>query len=413
MIWKWIDADATSQRRSICWLHGPAGAGKSAIAQTVSEICAERGQLAASFFFSRQTPGRDTIARLFTTIAYQIAISIPDKRQKLMKVLHDNPLIGDKAISIQIKKLIVDLYTPEPRTASAPVPPSLVVIDGLDECNNNTDQSRIISHILDLVHLHRLPIRFLVISRPEPHIRHSFNDSGMRSYLTTLSLYGDCQAQNDVCVFLRSGFAKIRESERHSDTMKFISEPWPSDDVIQVLAERSGGYFIYASTVLKYVDEEYFSCVDRLREILGPAESTSTTFGELDKLYSQVLAICPNTNLLRRILGCLLLPSKATMKGLDDRRITTYELEAILSLQPGEVMLTLRGLHSLILTGRYTRFPNDGHIESIHASFTDFLFDQGRAGKYFIDPQICQDDLVRTSLTVIRNWSHRKTDCLR
>jgi len=32
---RWIDQDKTK----ICWIHGPAGAEKSAIAQTVSETC--------------------------------------------------------------------------------------------------------------------------------------------------------------------------------------------------------------------------------------------------------------------------------------------------------------------------------------------------------------------------------------
>ncbi|KAF9059733.1 hypothetical protein BDP27DRAFT_1430935 [Rhodocollybia butyracea] len=38
---------------SICWLYGPAGAGKSAIAQTLAEACTRNGILAGSFFFWR------------------------------------------------------------------------------------------------------------------------------------------------------------------------------------------------------------------------------------------------------------------------------------------------------------------------------------------------------------------------
>ena len=39
----WIEAG--HQGKSILWLHGPAGAGKSAIAQTVAETCAGRHKL--------------------------------------------------------------------------------------------------------------------------------------------------------------------------------------------------------------------------------------------------------------------------------------------------------------------------------------------------------------------------------
>jgi len=40
------------------------------------------------------------------------------------------------------------------------------------------------------------------------------------------------------------------------------------DEVVELLADRPGGYFIYTSTVLKHVDEDYSSCIDRLRDVL-------------------------------------------------------------------------------------------------------------------------------------------------
>ena len=46
----WVEAG--SKGRSILWVHGRAGAGKSAIAQTVAETCAGRDELAASFFLA-------------------------------------------------------------------------------------------------------------------------------------------------------------------------------------------------------------------------------------------------------------------------------------------------------------------------------------------------------------------------
>ena len=50
--------------------------------------------------------------------------------------------------------------------------------------------------------------------------------------------------------------------------MKHVPKPWPSGEDVQLLADRFGGYFVYASTILKYVDEQYPSCIDRLQEIL-------------------------------------------------------------------------------------------------------------------------------------------------
>ncbi|KAJ3513479.1 hypothetical protein NLJ89_g2922 [Agrocybe chaxingu] len=50
------------------WLHGPAGAGKSAILQEIAEMCAEQYLLIASFFFSRTAALRNDEKRLAATI---------------------------------------------------------------------------------------------------------------------------------------------------------------------------------------------------------------------------------------------------------------------------------------------------------------------------------------------------------
>ncbi|KIM39462.1 hypothetical protein M413DRAFT_446966 [Hebeloma cylindrosporum] len=58
----------------VMWIFGPAGTGKSALAQTIAEMCFREGRLAASFFFSGFSAAR---RQLICTLAYQIAMSIP------------------------------------------------------------------------------------------------------------------------------------------------------------------------------------------------------------------------------------------------------------------------------------------------------------------------------------------------
>ena len=76
----WVKAGSAG--KSVPWLHGPAGAGKSAITQTAAETCAGRKQLAATFFFARTVSSRNAIKHLFPTLAVQIALSVPEKRPK-------------------------------------------------------------------------------------------------------------------------------------------------------------------------------------------------------------------------------------------------------------------------------------------------------------------------------------------
>src|SRR5437016_2989395 len=52
----------------VLWLYGPAGAGKSAIAQTIAELLESLGLLAAAFFFSRNAAGRNDKTPLIATL---------------------------------------------------------------------------------------------------------------------------------------------------------------------------------------------------------------------------------------------------------------------------------------------------------------------------------------------------------
>jgi len=121
-----------------------------------------------------------------------------------------------------------------------------VIIDGLDECDG--DQSTLLLHILELVDTHHLPLRFLIFGRPEPHVCYFFDTVAMNA-TTRISIYGDHQAREDVRLLLRTGFNPIHNSKRHSAIMKHVPKPWPSDEIVQLLVDRSDGYFIYASTV--------------------------------------------------------------------------------------------------------------------------------------------------------------------
>jgi predicted AAA+ superfamily ATPase len=87
-VMKKIDTDAF-----IVWLYGAAGAGKSAIAQTIAELCDELKPLLASFFFFRSDPLRNNSKRLIATIAYQVAVIIPGVRELMLAAIHKDPHI--------------------------------------------------------------------------------------------------------------------------------------------------------------------------------------------------------------------------------------------------------------------------------------------------------------------------------
>src|ERR1700761_5103941 len=68
----WANSAEGQDNPGIRWLYGPAGAGKSAIAQTFAQKCADDQTLVGSFFFRRSDPTRNNSQRLFATIALQM-----------------------------------------------------------------------------------------------------------------------------------------------------------------------------------------------------------------------------------------------------------------------------------------------------------------------------------------------------
>ncbi len=91
-----------STNELIMWLHGPAGAGKSAIAQRIAELCHEADRLLASFFFSKSDSRRNRADLLFPTIAYQIACAFPGARALIEQEITRDPLIFTRSLESQM-----------------------------------------------------------------------------------------------------------------------------------------------------------------------------------------------------------------------------------------------------------------------------------------------------------------------
>jgi hypothetical protein len=386
---------SSTEECSILWLYGPAGAGKSAIAQTIAERTGGE-QLAASFFFSRGKPDRDTAQKLWATIAFQIAMSMPALRDLIGSAVVDTPGIFFKSPENQLHKLVIEpLHSLGSEISDSDISqssPFLIIIDGLDECKREAEQSEILHSIAMIIHSYHLPLCFLIASRPEPHILHSFDSSDLRNICYHICLDGSFKPVEDVHLFLRCKFDEIYE--KHWHMMASIPQPWPPEDVVQLLARRSSGQFIYATTVIRFIDDEDYRPTDRL-EIALNASQHSTAFknSELDLLYQQILSTCPNTSLLCRILGCILVSQHEQLSAVD--------IEALLSLCAGDVCLTFHRLHSLVCV------PDSGEVIPYHASLEDFIFDPDWSGVFHISKQACHLDVARCCLRFAKQHSGR------
>jgi hypothetical protein len=136
------------------------------------------------------------------------------------------------------------------------------------------------------------------------------------------------------------------------------------------LVRKSSGYFVYAVTVIRFVDDKFSRPTDRLTAILTPTDS-SAPFEALDQLYTQILSGVPIR--FRSALGDIL---QCTLEL--NFHLKPPEIEQLLELQPGDVRLIFRSLHSVLKIDLKD-------ISVHHASFLDFLRDQRRSLAFHID----------------------------
>ena len=224
---------------NVLWLYGPAGAGKSAIAQTIAEKCAQLNLLVASFFFSRASPSRNNEKYLIASIAYQLAISIPITRSYIESAIQTDPAVFHRSLDTQIKTLIIQ---PLERGYAIVSPadvkqwPRLIIIDGLDECHDSLIQRSII-HVLSaaLVRI-TVPMILLVASRPEPHIRHAFNALDKSHASRHIVLDDSYKPDADIKTFFLTRFHDIKQNHQFSAS---IPKYWPSKEIIDRLVRKS------------------------------------------------------------------------------------------------------------------------------------------------------------------------------
>ena len=91
--------------------------------------------LVATFFFSRTSPMRNTKDRLVVTLAYQMALSIPDTRCHIENSIDQDPAIFEKNIQMQLDTSLSNPYPSQCQLGSFQIFPlkNSIIIDGLDQ----------------------------------------------------------------------------------------------------------------------------------------------------------------------------------------------------------------------------------------------------------------------------------------
>ena len=397
-ITSWVSDDYKDSL--ILWISAPAGSGKSAILQTIAELFHASKGLIASFFFSRTAPQRQSETHLVATIAMQLANSIPSTKPFIEQVVLNDLSIFDKMLPVQMELLIVQpLIRASLQGECNSLWPSLLIIDGLDECTGGKVQASLL-YMLNQALLQlksSLPRLYLLISsRPEPAICDVFEDK-LSTITHHLVLDDSYNPDRDIATFLRSSFADIYH-RRHTRfrSMSSLTLPWPSKNVISFLVKKSSGQFIFAATVIRFIDEDGKLPTSQLELVLDISKSLDASLHEtnpfvlLDQLYSYVLLSSKTKDRVLSVIGAIFY--------LEDKQTLSLDfLESLLGLGPEGMVSLFWHLHSII----HVPVSRGDPIHFYHASFRDFLVDQHRSGDLHINEHAAHSLLLKSCMHLL------------
>jgi NACHT domain len=384
------------QGKSIFWLCGVAGTGKSTISRTIAQKFADEEVLAASFFFKRGGGDRGNARRFFSTLARQMVVMIPAMLSSVSEAIEADPTLTEKSMKEQSEKIILQplskLSGSQQRTRR------VIVVDALDECEREGDIRIILRLLSQASKTAPISLRIFVTSRPELPVRLGFD-----SIRKTGDVYQDLILQElprptierDIATYLDAAFSAICDNHNSLYPRCLLPPNWPGETKIKDLANMAVPLFIFATTVCRFVGDHKSNPQERLQSILSQA---TRHISQLDQTYHPIL----DAWLLARsdekdaltafqdVVGSIVLLASP---------LSAIALASLLEVDETNVDYTLVDLHSVL------RVPTDEAtpIEILHQSFREFLIDPRKEGKtaLWIDEKETHKTLVTKCLKLM------------
>ncbi|KIX03848.1 uncharacterized protein Z518_07401 [Rhinocladiella mackenziei CBS 650.93] len=394
------------QGKSIFWLNGMAGTGKSTISLTVAKWLASQGHLGidlgASFFFKRGEGDRGSASRFFSTITRQLVLKIPGLHDLVAKAITADPFISNKALGEQFGKLIYQpLRNIVVRPGSCPI--LVLAVDALDECEKEGDIKTILDLWSRIPQITTIRLKLFLTSRPDLPVRLGFKSMSVDSYQDIIlqDAVPRVTIQHDISVFLKDAFSEIRQNYNIDPPLgRLLNHDWPGEKVLEDLVNMAIPLFIVAATVRRFVSDPNWDPQEQLETILkfqgiGRLE-------QMEQTYLPVLTQLPSTlsnssdkgklyQEFRMIVGSIVILAEP---------LSTTSLAALLNISSATISRRLRPLHSVL------RVPADSEtpIRTLHLSFREFLLsDKMRDKPFGVDGPATHRLLLTKCLRLLSN----------
>jgi hypothetical protein len=225
---------------------------------------------------------------------------------------------------------------------------------------------------------HQFRLRFFFTSRVEEHIRERFATSPVFGITYCLRLH-DFDADNDLYTFFRSRFTNIHQQKCR--LMGNIRIPRPSVSDLTTLVKKCSGSFIFASTLVNFVNDGGDLPHRKLQIALQGHCG-------LDPLYTEVLQSASRGRYFTRVLETIIIIPEP---------VSIIDLAFLLQIENGDVILALQGVQSIIMMPE----DNEQPVWLFHTSLRDFLTTQAHSESFFINPVTCHLSAANDCLVVM------------
>ena len=399
-----MDWARNTQGPGIFCLNGMAGTGKSTIARTLVHRFAklESEFIVVSFFFKRGETDRSGIAKLFSTLAAQLASAEPAMARHIKTLLETEPNIMHKTMTEQYETLFLKPVSAALAKDTTNQPPRkvMIVIDALDECERDED-IRLIIRLLSRDHTSESVSKFrlFVTSRPDLPMRLGFAAvSGTYKDLILQNIPTDV-IKKDIAAFLQDEFTQIKTDYNSISPHRPLDSDWPDVSVIAALADMSSPLFIFAATTCRFVAETRIGNPARqLEKVLQ--QSTKSQESKLDFTYLPVLDQMV-TGLSRTERTAALRDFRTVVGSLVllENPLSSTSLAKLIDVPLETLENRFSHLHSILSVPDSSDLP----VRILHLSFRDFLLDSNKDGssEFWVDEPQTHEFLALSCLHVM------------
>ncbi|GLA05581.1 hypothetical protein AnigIFM60653_006074 [Aspergillus niger] len=384
----WVD---DTQGKTIFWLRGVAGTGKSTISRTVARKLQERELLGASFFFKRGEGDRGNASRFITTIAKQFMIALPQLRKEIATAMKDD-LIVSKSLKEQFDHLLLKPLL-DMEMSNGQRLPVVIVVDALDECEERSIET-IIQLLPRVQESKTIYLKVFVTSRPEHPILEGFEQIEGEHKDVALHEIERCTIERDMALFFEDRLSRIRKKRKLEDT-------WPGEIKTQALVDMAMPLFIFAATVCRLLEDYRWDPDDSLNNILKRQYNNS----QLDKTYLPVLekliggqdqqAQNELVKQFQQVVGIIVVLESP---------LSIASLSKLINVKENLIRIRLDSFHSVL------NIPsdNDKPVRMFHLSFREFLLHPATRENTIlsVDGQSTHRDLAYKCIAVMMDPQH-------